>query len=484
MILAFITAFLIGFVASLAVTPLTIRIGRRMELYDPRAARKIHKKPMSRIGGFAIFLAFMMVAVPSIIFDPWNIFADVTREMTVLLLTSSFIFIIGLIDDISGMRAIVKLLAQILVAMVVCWCGILVEAIFGYRLGMLSWPVTILWIVGITNAVNLIDGLDGLCAGICAMTCAVIATFTIVNNLDTVTVLILAMLGGIAGFLIFNFNPAKIFMGDGGSMVLGFFIAVSSLITPAKGAAAMGIALPALALGLPIFDMFLAVVRRILTRRSIFAADSGHIHHKLIQKGLSHRRAVIVLYLATFVIAAFGILMISMKNISQFPIIATVFIILLVLFRVVGVFRVRRMFTSARDNFIRMLRVHRERKIFEEMENEFTVIHTFDQWWQAMRNTVRRMGFLSVSIEMMDGSQAKTFEYVPPGSEEKLHSSRINIPIRREDSLLLSVVIEIPLGRSFEGVGRQLSLFGRLLDEHCYVQQDTKEAPKNGKNHD
>ena len=470
MIFAFITAFAVAFITSLVITPMTIRLGRRLNLYDPSDARKVHSAKISRIGGTAIFLSLMVVAVPAVILDEmlWGIFSDIQADMQVLLLTSTIIFITGLVDDVTGMKAIIKLAMQLMMAVAVCWKGIKVGNIVGYELGVLDWPVSLIWIVGITNAVNLIDGLDGLCAGICSMTCAVVATFAIVNNHPTIALLMLAMLGGLVGFLIFNFNPARIFMGDSGSMFLGFFLAVSCLITPAKGAAAMGIILPALALGLPIFDMMLAVVRRLLSRRSIFAADNGHIHHRLMQRGLSHRHAVIILYLITLMIATAGILLISLKAAGQLPIFIAIIVALMIIFRVVGVYRFKRMFTNARDNLTRMVMVRREKRVLEQLQNEFRVIESIDQWWLAVQNTVNRMGFTSISIEMIEDNETKTLEFRSPDAATARQNFHTDIKLDPEASPVCAINLTIPLDDSLEDIGRKLSLFGRLLDEHMY----------------
>ncbi len=484
MISAYLTAFTVSLAVSLIATPLVIRTAAALRLFDPRGARKVHMVPIPRIGGIALFLSLMAVAVPVVLFDDalWRIFTtEETGKMAVLLISSGFIFAVGILDDLLGLRALVKLAAQILAATGVCWFGIRIGSIpllDNLQFGVMDWPVTIAWIVGITNAVNLIDGLDGLCAGICATACGVIATFAIYNGIISMAVLMLAMVGGLAGFLVFNFNPARIFMGDSGSMFLGFFLAVSGIICAAKVATLMGLILPALALGLPIFDMLLAVVRRVVDRRSIFAADKEHVHHRLIEKGLSHRTSVIILYLVTLLVAALGVLMMFLRGEGELPVLAIAILALLVLFRIVGVFRFRLMLARIQENLRRRMRVRRERKDLETLQDRFRAAWTLDQWWRAVRRMARRMGFSSVAVDIADetGGPPQTKTYNLPGVEDGGRTMRIDVPVEREDSPIKSVQIEVPLDQPLEDIGRKLSVFGRLFDEHTYCRKDSGDA--------
>ncbi|MCK5271336.1 MAG: undecaprenyl/decaprenyl-phosphate alpha-N-acetylglucosaminyl 1-phosphate transferase, partial [Sedimentisphaerales bacterium] len=264
-------------------TPIVIFVAGALNIYDDIHARKIHASAVPRLGGVAIFLSMMLVTVPTLLLDNpiGESFRQIGIQPIVLLMAGGFMFAIGFIDDLCGVRARYKLIAQLIAAVAMCIIGVRidsvsVEGLFSIQLGWLAWPITILWIAGVTNAVNFIDGLDGLAGGIAAIVCGVIAAFSIYTGQTVMAVLMLALLGSLTGFLLFNFNPAKVFMGDCGSLFLGFIIGSASVMCASKSATIVGLALPFLALGVPLFDMVFSMLRRILERRSMFSPDRGH----------------------------------------------------------------------------------------------------------------------------------------------------------------------------------------------------------------
>ena len=234
---------------ALAITPIVIWFARRIKAFDAPGIRKVHSNPVPRIGGIAIFISAMLLILPVLLL-PNTVgkeFRDMKLQIIALLMTATFIFIIGFIDDIKGMRARIKLIAQLLAAIIICTVGIRIKSVavadgLTINFSWFSWPLTLFWIVGVTNAVNLSDGLDGLAAGISAIACGVIAILAIAGGQVVMAVLMLALLGSLSGFLVFNFNPAKVFMGDCGSMFLGFAIASSSVLCANKSSALVGLA--------------------------------------------------------------------------------------------------------------------------------------------------------------------------------------------------------------------------------------------------
>jgi UDP-GlcNAc:undecaprenyl-phosphate GlcNAc-1-phosphate transferase len=472
-----IPAYIVGFGAAFAVatilTPIVIRLAQSLRLYDPRGPRKLHSTPTPRIGGVAIFVSMMAVAGITMVFDArWdNIFADVRGKLGVLLATGSFIFLVGVWDDLRGLRAVYKLLAQIVAALVVCGFGVRIDSVMGqgWSLSWLSWPITVLWIEGITNAVNLIDGLDGLSAGICGATCAVIAAFSIFNGQYAMGMLMLILLGSLAGFLVFNFNPAKIFMGDGGSMFLGFILATASLVCATKVATLMGLIMPALALGLPIFDMLLTVLRRVLNRQSVFAADRGHIHHRLLDMGLKHHHAVILMYVVTLIVAGAAMLMMLFRGRGEILVFLVAFLVLISVFRVAGVLRFRRIFEQVQENLARSREIRQERRAFESIRQRFRAAWTFEQWWRAVRRMARRMGFvrITISYDADPAADRQVLTYQNPSAPSDGDLMRLSIPVHSSPGGgLRNVEIEVPVQEPLETIGRRISLFGRLLDEH------------------
>ncbi|OPJ55269.1 glycosyltransferase family 4 protein [Alkalithermobacter paradoxus] len=291
-ILVFITAFGISYF----FTPIAIKIAHKVGAIDvPKDNRRVHKTPIPRLGGISIFLGFLASLI----------YIDaITPKITGILIGALIIVGIGIIDDIKEINAKVKLLGQICAALVVIFSGIRISWITNpfvagnglITLGILSVPFTIIWIVGATNTVNLIDGLDGLAAGISAISSTTLAFIAYVNGQQTSAILLMALAGGAIGFLPYNFNPAKIFMGDTGSLFLGYMISVIAIEGVIKSAAALAVALPVIALGLPIFDTAFAIIRRLANGKPIMQADKGHLHHRLLSKGLSQKQTVLVLY--------------------------------------------------------------------------------------------------------------------------------------------------------------------------------------------
>ncbi len=289
-------AFIIALLVSYVLTPLIRNLCIITGAVAQPGERRVHIKPIPSLGGIAIYLGFMMAVLTTV--------ADLgsNRSLIGALVGGTFILILGIVDDLIELRPRTKLLGQFLAAGILISFGVQIEFItnpFGgmIYLGLWGIPVTLIWIVAIVNAVNLIDGLDGLAAGV-----STIAAFTLlfvaIQEGDFLIVLMTAALaGGSLGFLRYNFNPAKIFMGDTGAMFLGFMLATVSTAGALKSATAATILVPIIALGVPIFDTIFAILRRSIAGKPVSEGDQGHLHHRLLQIGLTHRQAVLVVYL-------------------------------------------------------------------------------------------------------------------------------------------------------------------------------------------
>ncbi|NLZ38107.1 MAG: undecaprenyl/decaprenyl-phosphate alpha-N-acetylglucosaminyl 1-phosphate transferase [Firmicutes bacterium] len=290
--LQFILPFSIAFIVSLVATPLIARLAFLIGAVDKPNARKVHNSYMPRLGGLAIFAGFCTATVTLVGQDP---------KIAGLLFGSTVVLLFGIADDIRGISPWMKLLGQFMAALIVIYFGIKIDYVNNplngfFQLGALGIPLTIFWIMGITNAVNLIDGLDGLASGISAIALLTFAVIAYQSNLNTAAQLSLILVGAILGFLRYNFYPAKIFLGDSGSMFLGFIISGISAYGIVNGAPPYAFIISILALGVPILDTFLAIIRRYHDKRPIFQADKEHIHHRLLSRGLTHRQAVLVIY--------------------------------------------------------------------------------------------------------------------------------------------------------------------------------------------
>ncbi len=296
----------------------------------PKDKRRMHSVAMPLLGGVAIFTAFV---ITTLAFCDWTSDA---KPLCGVLLGSLFIVITGVLDDKFNLNPFVKLIMQIVAAGIAVAFGITIDhiAIFGKMipLGVLSIPVTILWIVAMTNAVNLIDGLDGLSCGVSAISAfsVLLASFFLEDTPYFVVVLTAALAGSCIGFLPYNFNPAKIFMGDTGAMFLGFALSAISVLGVFKTTAVISYWIPFIAFAVPLFDTTFAFIRRILHGKSPFSADRGHLHHRLIDMGFNQRQSVTVLYAVSAICGIASVLWAIKKPLSGILIILSALIILFI----------------------------------------------------------------------------------------------------------------------------------------------------------
>ena len=292
-------ALLAALVISFLMTPVVKTFAYKVGAVDvPKDARRMHKVPSPRLGGLAIFIGFMVSVL---------ILGNVrgNGQMQSILLGSVIIVVLGVVDDIMALPAMLKFVVQIAAALIPALNGVVIQAfsnpnIFSdslyWVLGPLSVPFTVLWIVGITNAVNLIDGLDGLANGVSAISATTMLVIALLASEGEVALVMAALVGACVGFMPYNLNPAKMFMGDTGATFLGYILATMSIQGLFKFYAVISFAVPFLILGLPIFDTAFAFIRRIAHGQSPMHADRGHIHHRLIDMGLNQKQAVATLY--------------------------------------------------------------------------------------------------------------------------------------------------------------------------------------------
>ncbi|HLP17670.1 MAG TPA: hypothetical protein VK470_15515 [Bacteroidota bacterium] len=339
MVLHLMIAFAASVGISLVLTPQVMKLAAAVGAMDYPNARKVHTKAMPRMGGVAIcggfFASFLLLVTidSSIIAQTWLSTAEGLSLAMVLFL----VLALGIWDDIDPLGPAQKFLVQLLLSTIIYLAGFRISTISlpfmnqTLCLGLFDYPLTMIWMIGITNAINLIDGLDGLASGVATIAFLTISPIAIFNGDMGTACMALLLSGALIGFLRFNFNPARIFLGDSGSLFLGFALSVLSMHSSTKGSAAFAIVVPILALGLPIMDTFLSMARRLLRSflpdaqtanssllnklKSMFQPDKSHIHHRLLARGLSHRNAVLVLYAISF---ALGITAFSLTVMSNF----------------------------------------------------------------------------------------------------------------------------------------------------------------------
>ena len=300
--------FIIAFLMAFSSTPIVSMLAGKIGAIDvPNDERRAHSKPIPRLGGLAIFYGFIVAVL---------CLSEIDMKLQGILIGSVIIVIVGIMDDMMDLNAFVKLFFQIIAAVIVVMHGVTIEIFTNpfmggqyIPLGLLSIPITIIWIVGITNAVNLVDGLDGLAVGISSITAMSIFFISLIMGEYTISLLTAALVGACFGFLPFNFYPAKIFMGDTGSTFLGFVLASISIMGLFKVYAVLSFAVPFIVLGLPIFDTVFAIIRRLKNGQSPMQPDRGHLHHRLIDMGFSQKRAVMILYTTSGLLSLSAVVM-------------------------------------------------------------------------------------------------------------------------------------------------------------------------------
>ncbi len=327
-VLTLLLALLAAAVVSFLATPLVKTLACKVGAIDvPRDNRRMHEVPIPRLGGLAIFIAFILSVL---------VFAKIDRQMQGILLGSVVIVVLGVLDDIMTLRALPKFIVQILAACIAIYYGCsiqivsnpnLLSAVPYLNLGWLSAPVTVIWIVAITNAVNFIDGLDGLAVGVSAISTASLLVIALMVSESNIAVILAALLGACLGFIPYNFNPAKIFMGDTGSTFLGYILACLSIQGLFKMYAIISFAVPFLILGVPIFDICFAFLRRIAKGQNPMVADRGHVHHRLIDMGFSQKQSVAITYLITAILGLSAVVLTTSGEVRAMILIAAVFIV-------------------------------------------------------------------------------------------------------------------------------------------------------------
>ena len=331
-VLSVLAAFFLSGIISFLLTPPVKKLAYRIGAIDvPKDGRRMHKRPTPRLGGLAIFGGFLIAAVLT---------GQLTPQRLWILAGAAVIVVLGIFDDRNALSAKFKFVIQILAAAIPVVFGDLRIAMFTnpflfsdslyWNLGALSIPITILWIVAITNAVNLIDGLDGLAVGVSSIASMTMLAVALFIGETEIAVILAALAGACVGFMPYNLNPASIFMGDTGSTFLGYMLATLSIQGLFKVYALISFAVPFLILGLPIFVTAFAILRRVLSGRSPLSPDRGHVHHRLIDMGFNQKQAVAILYVISVVLGLIAVVLTTSGELRAMVLVAAVIIGLVV----------------------------------------------------------------------------------------------------------------------------------------------------------
>ena len=460
---------------AMLLVPIISRLAKWYQLVDKPGPRKVHEAPIPRVGGIA-FVISTLALVLGVFFLSDEIgqsFRQSRTEFIALLAGAGFMFAVGLFDDLHPVRGYIKLLCLIAASLAICASGATISSIslgtsFGLKTGLAAWPLTIFWIMMITVCMSVIDGLDGLAAGVAIIVCGTIVLIALWSGQAAMAVLMLALLGSVTGFLIFNFYPARIFMGDCGSMFLGFMIGAGSIVCQMKTSTLIGLAIPFLVLVVPILDTGLVVIcRRTLDRRSIFAPDRSHLHHRLLDLGLRHITVVIIIYAVTAISASIGVLILTAKGGWPFVLLACGLIFLLSMFACLHSSRFRKILKALKRNWAIAREVKDERRIFEIAQVKMRESGSFDAWWDTLCTMGKEMRFRSIELwNRRDDRYVNICSWnAPEGKSMTGRTINLRLPLNGNGAAEYEIRVCILADGNLEPGGRQAMLLGRLMDE-------------------
>ena len=427
--LAFLTA--VSFLFALLLTPLVRNTSRRLGIVDHPNDRKLHRHPIPRVGGVAIILAYA-AAYACLLLAHFHAGVEVRHGFRFVMRlgpAALMIFITGLIDDIWGLNAWQKMVGEVGAALLAYWAGIRVQNFVGFHLATwLHLPLIVIWLVACTNAVNLIDGVDGLAAGVGLFAACTTLFAALLQNNIALALATAPLVGCLLGFLRYNFNPATIFLGDCGSLFIGFLLGCYGALWSEKSATILGMTAPLMALSIPLLDTSLAIARRFLRRMPVFTADRGHIHHRLLDRGLTPRKVVLILY-AFSALGAMCSLLIMNQHASG---------IVIILFCAVTWIGVQHLgyveFGTAGRMFLdgafrRMLNSHVSLQTYQE---QLIAAPTPQGCWDVILGACRDAGFHQVQMTLA----GQTFEW--QDSISPMNTWDIAIPISDSDCIRLT----------------------------------------------
>jgi len=330
-------AFAVSFIITFITTPFIKRIAIKVGIVDkPDEARRVHKKATPLLGGLAMFYGFIISVI---------LFGNLNMNIRGIVLGALVILVVGIIDDARQLSAKIKLPFQILAAIILVLHDVKIDVISVptfisesgvLHLGFWGIPLTVLWVVGVTNAVNLIDGLDGLAAGVSSIACMSLFCIALIVGEHEVALITAALTGCCFGFLPYNFNPAKIFMGDTGSTFLGFILGSVSIMGLFKSYAVISVVVPFLVLGLPLFDTGFAIFRRMKAGKPIMSPDREHLHHRVLDMGFSQKKTVGIIYLMCTVLGLCAVVLVSNGIVQALLLITGVILAVLIASRLIG----------------------------------------------------------------------------------------------------------------------------------------------------
>ena len=471
----YVTVYFGAMLVAMVLVPIVSRLAKRHRLVDAPGPRKVHKTPIPRIGGIAFTVAVLALVLP-VLFLHNNVgesFRESRVEFVTLLIAAVFIFAVGLVDDLHSVSGYVKLFCLVVASLMVCASGATLRSFsvgpwFEIQTQWAAWPLTILWITMITVCMNFIDGLDGLAGGIAVIVCGAVALMAFLSGQAAMVVLMLALLGSVTGFLFFNFYPAKIFMGDCGSMFLGFMIGAGSVVCQTKTHTLVGLAVPFLAMGVPILDTGFAIIRRrVFERRSPFAADRKHLHHRLLDLGLHQRTVVITIYAITMISASIGVFMMTMSSGWSVALLAVGLLLLLSLFACLNGSRCCEMVMALKRNRAIAQQGKQARQTFEETQVKMRNATSFPEWWRTLCSMSDQMHFQSIELwKRCEKEHVGICSWT--ARDDKFPTRKVTelrLPVSSQGEERWQIRAQVWVNGCLEIGGHEMALLARLMDE-------------------
>ena len=415
MTIGIIALLFISFMGAVLLTPLVASVAERFDIMDNPSSRKVHSIATPRIGGLAIFIAFLGSITLSLLFTDIETLFHNDKAFLYIFAGGALIFCLGFVDDLKRLGPRTKFSVQILAALCAYAGGIQITSVAlpvvgPVYFGLLSLPVTIFWVLLVINAINLIDGLDGLAAGVSFLVCMVLMILCMLQQNVAPAYILAALAGSILGFLVFNFNPASIFMGDCGSYFIGYMIATLSIFGSVKSNSTFPFLIPVIALGIPLLDTIWATVRRFVMGQRLFYPDKNHFHHRLLRLGLSQKQAVLVLYGSTILMGVISILMVNTTGILSSSVLISLGVLIFFFIKKLGYFNflsLKNLFQWAND-LVNTMGVNRDRRIFFSYQLAIMEAGGINDFWQCI---VRTADFIGLDyIEMKLGGKECDFK--------------------------------------------------------------------------
>lgn len=390
-----------AFLIALILTPIIRDISRSFNVVDRPGYRKVHAYPMPRVGGIAIAIAYgvSLILLPGSASGP---VASSLHAVWKLIPGAAIVFLVGLLDDFFSLKPVVKLLGLVVAATVVYFSGIHLGGIAGKEMAVwLDYPLTVFWLLLTSNALNLVDGLDGLCAGMGLVATLALFTAALIRGNHPLAYVTFPLAGALLGFLCYNVAPATVFLGDSGALLIGFLLGCYGMLWTQRTSTLLSIFVPLLALSIPLLDVSLSVLRRFLRNQPIFSADRGHIHHRLLDRGLSPRQAVWVLYLFAALAASLALLASSFGGQYQS--------LVIVAFAVVALIGIRQLRYPEFDVAGRLLfrgELQRTMNVKLKVESVASTLESatsVDQWWTKVAQSAAPLGLVAIRWTGADG---------------------------------------------------------------------------------